>query len=298
MEHLGIDEALLAERERLDGMQGREFLEGLPELVSHWQQELGLTGARIMPGGVLSGVFACTRIADRAAVVLKLTSERAGSAVAEAAALRAWDGRGACRLLFASADSSAMLLERILPGDPVRPASEASDAQSATQLLRRLHLRGRLVPEIPDASAELDWRFARAHTMLDGSNHVRGIVSHQDIDRAHERALELHSKAEDSVLLHGDFINKNLLVDHHGAWQAIDPRPCFGDPCLDLAFWAIAQRPNVAVRERCEAAADAAGLDPERVWAWALAFAVCEAVLVRSADRAHAHAALAGLTPA
>ena len=283
---LGVDDALIAKRARLDGERALAFMDELPALVARWQDRLDLREARIMPGGVLSAALACRR-RDGSPVVLKLSSPAAGNPYAEAMALRIWDGKGACSLLFEAEQGRVMLLQAIRPGRSVEPGEERRDARRAGALLGTLH---RAAPEaIPDATEELRWRFERAHEKLDGPSYARGLVSHRDIDDAYRTALALHEQRADTVLCHGDFINKNLLVDEAGDWRAIDPRPCAADPCLDAAFWALAHRPGVEVQQRCCLIGEAARLDGDRVWAWARVFAVSEAVLVTDADRARAH---------
>jgi streptomycin 6-kinase len=284
---LGVDDGLIAKRERLDGERALAFLAELPALVARWEARLELEDPRVMPGGVLSAALACRRARDGEPVVLKLSSQAAGNAQAEAAALALWGGHGACALLFEAEHGRVMLLQPILPGTSVEPRDDRADARRAGDLLRTLH---RPSPEqIPDAAEELRWRFERAHEKLDGPSHARGLLTHRDLDDAYRATLALHENRQGTVLCHGDFINKNLLLDHQGNWWAIDPRPCVGDPCLDAAFWALAHRPGLAVRERCAMIAAAVGLDGDRVWRWARAFAVSEAVLVTDADRARAH---------
>jgi streptomycin 6-kinase len=289
---LGIDESMITERRRLDGARAGGFLAELPARVQRWQQELGLAGARLLPGGVLSAAFACRR--GEEAVVLKLSAADARSAEPEATALRTWAGCGACRLLFSTPDGRVMLLEAIRPGSPAPAVSEPEDARNLARLLAALH-RPPVIPDaIPDARAELDWRFARAHELLDGPSHAGPVISHQDIEEAHHRALGLHAERPVTVLCHGDLLDKNILVDETGRWRAIDPRPCRGDPCLDAAFWALAHRGGVAARERAQVLAAATGLDAQRVEAWMRAFAVSEIVLARSAGLAAAYREVLG----
>jgi streptomycin 6-kinase len=283
---LGVDDALIEKRERLDGKQALAFLAELPALVARWQERLELSHARVMPGGVLSAALLCQR-RDGTPVVLKLSSPAAGSARAEAEALSLWAGMRTPELLFAAEEGRVMLLQAIVPSRSVEPGDDRTDSGRAARLLGVLH-RGPAA-ELPDATVELRWRFDRAHQKLDGPSYARGLVDHADLDRALRAALGLHESRPRTVLCHGDFINKNLLVDAGGIWWAIDPRPCNGDPGLDAAFWALAHRPGVAVAERCALIADAAQLDRDRVWRWAQVFAVSEAVLVTDAERARAH---------
>ncbi len=289
---LGVDDKLIAKRERLDGERALRFLAQLPALAAHWQSRLDLYSARIMPGGVLSAALACKRLSDEATVVLKLSAPNVASTRAEAAALAAWDGVGACALLYATEGGSVLLLRAIQPGHAVRPGDgDREDARRAGELLTVLHRlpAGRIPAAIPAAAHELQWRFERAHQQLDGSSPGKELISHGQIDDAYRAALALDRQCRRKVMCHGDFLNKNILLDADGAWCAIDPRPCLGDPCLDAAFWCLTHRPGERVRERCELVADAAGLDADRLWSWVVAFVVSETVLVTDLPRARAH---------
>lgn len=287
-----MDDELIAKRERLDGERALAFLAQLPELAAHWQSCLDLDGGRIMPGGVLSAALACRRRRDGATLVLKLSAQGAASARAEAAALAAWNGVGACALQYANNDGSVMLLEAIVPGGPVRPGEDdREDARRAGELLALLHrLPAKDIPAaIPPATYELEWRFERAHRQLEGRSSGKGLISHDQLDEAYRATLELVRQCARNVMCHGDFLNKNILIDNEGTWRAIDPRPCLADPCLDAAFWCLTHRPGERVRERCELIARAAGLDPDRLWSWVRAFAVSEIALVTDRSRALAH---------
>lgn len=69
---------------------------------------------------------------------------------------------------------------------------------------------------------------------------------------------------------------------------AIDPRPCIGDPAMDLADLAITRADSeAAVRRRCRQLAELADpIDAGRLWRWCCNFAPIMAVsLVRRAAR-------------
>jgi streptomycin 6-kinase len=286
---LGVDDALIATRCRLDGDRAIAFLASLPDLVAQRQREFGVTGARIMAGGALSAVLACTGIADARPVVLKLSVDDAHGAAAEAAALALWAGDGACALLAASSDGTALLLAAIEPGDAAAPSvDDGADARLAAALLARLRReRDDLPAAVPDAASRLDWRFGRARRFVD-EGRALAAVTRAELDAAASAAAELHAGAA-RALCHGDFLDKNILLDRERRWWAIDPMPCVGDPCLDGAFWALHHRPGVGVRKRCALLAAAGGLDPDRVWRWALAFAATEAALDIGPGRADGH---------
>ena len=161
---LGVDEALIATRVRLDGQNALDLLAELPVLAAQWQWRLGLRGAHIMPGGVRSAVLACRRVEDETMVVLKLSGAHARNARAEAATLSAWGGVGACALRRASDDGRVMLLDAIQPGVAVVPGVVGADGRRAGDLLRLLHRlpTDRIPSAVPCAARELRWRFGGA----------------------------------------------------------------------------------------------------------------------------------------
>jgi streptomycin 6-kinase len=284
---LGVDDAVVATRRRLDGGPAIAFLSQLPQLAGVWQRRLGLTGGRVMGGGALSAALACRRTVDGRSVVLKLSAVHAPGARAEAAALAAWDGVGACALLDASADATALVLERIEPGGAVEPSDdELADAGRAGELLTLLR-RPPPPAAVPDGAPTLDWRFPRAQRWV-AAGLAAAPVSPRELAAAAAAARTLHESGP-RVLCHGDFLDKNILRDGARGWRAIDPIACVSDPCRDAAFWALHHRPGEAVRERCGLVAAAAGLDADRVWRWAVAFAATEAVLDIGPGRAERH---------
>ena len=59
---------------------------------------------------------------------------------------------------------------------------------------------------------------------------------------ARAAGVDLCAERRSRVLLHGDFLNKNLLLGPAG-YVAVDPRPLLGDPCCDVGFFAASYRP-------------------------------------------------------
>jgi streptomycin 6-kinase len=92
--------------------------------------------------------------------------------------------------------------------------------------------------------------------------------------RSSARTLALSSDRE--VLLHGDLMDKNLLLDHERL-VAIDPAPSVGDPHSDIGFWAATRAPVSGVEGRAVEIARRLGLDPGRALRWTAVYAVGEA---------------------
>lgn len=84
----------------------------------------------------------------------------------------------------------------------------------------------------------------------------------------------LLATARSRVLLHGDLHLGNVLDGGPArGLVAIDPRACAGDRCFDGVDYALDGAGLDGVGSRCAALAPAAGLDPDRLYAWCCAVA-------------------------
>jgi streptomycin 6-kinase len=224
-------------------------------------------------------------------VVLKLGGDE--SRRQEAAALRAYEQGGAerpspaCRLL--AEGPGALLLERILLGDDLRPLAAADDDAAtalAAGVLDRLHAAAR--------------RFAASIGRPEGSPALAAVAAAFDsyrasgsdrippdlVDRAERIARELSAPTAEDLLLHGDLHHQNLLRHGTGGpgdvWRAIDPRGWWGDAAFDTAAFMVNPHEGGLVRDHPERQAhrraailsEVTGLDRDRILAWALAGAV------------------------
>ena len=236
-----------------------------------------LTLGPVLPGSTQGLVHAAT-CADGTKAVLKL--EKPGQGVeAQAEALSAWNGDGAARLLQSDAARGALLLERLVPGEPlVRLCEEGRDDDATARLaalMRRLHRR-----------APADAVLADAHGW------VRAIEACRDprLDRRlRDRALglyrDLNASARPPVLLHGDLHHHNVLRDGDG-WRAIDPFGAIGEPEFDAgtlltnpASWLPHQRDLAAIQHRRVALlAERLGAERVRIAAWGFVVGVLKTV--------------------
>src|SRR5687768_14013827 len=91
-----------------------------------------LTVERHFPNIAINYVALATR-ADGTPCVLKL-SRHADDTRNEIAALRLWDGRGACRLLEADEENAALLIERLEPGTMLAELADAGDDDGASRI--------------------------------------------------------------------------------------------------------------------------------------------------------------------
>lgn len=275
-------------RTRWIGVHGKvvgSWLEQLPTIIEMWAVEWGLALQEPLSGGSSSAVLAVDIGGEPA--VLKLAAPWSRWSRAEAEVLAVWNGVCSPRLLESSADGRAILIERILPGNP----PDSLDARSVADLIGRLPQPiEALSPAVPCLREAVNVRFDRArenrHDLMDLCR----------LRRARASALELATEPlHKPSLLHGDLLRKNILCGADEGMFAIDPNPAVGDPCYDAAQWAITEGVIDQAQNRCKEVGACLGLSGERIWAWAKILATVEVSL---ASEARARETLALLTDA
>jgi streptomycin 6-kinase len=256
-----------------DDAPGRlKWLVALPgmveEIASGWELELG---EPYLPGQCAWVAPARGRAGDE--LVLKV-GWRHPEAEHEADALCVWDGDGTVRCFATRGfeDTTALLLERCVPGVQLRCAlPEPEQDVVLTGLMRRLWER-----RPPD-----DHPFGSLQTMcdlwadgfeLDFQSDSRGLDP--GLARDGIAALrELPGSADRSVLLCTDLHAGNVLASQREPWLVIDPKPFVGDPAFD----AVQHMLNCDERLATDPAglarrmAHLLDLDPERVRLWLFA---------------------------
>ena len=236
-----------------------EAVERARRLVGEW----ALTPQEVLTGGSFS---LCLRCVDDAgeATVLKVPADFDGGA-AEIAALRAWDGDGAARVLRVDEDTSTMLMNflgRVGEGD-----YGLADILDLAERLHRGDVHEHAFAEVHDnLDRRVDW--ARDRFAEDGYGHHL-----DDLRQAEKLVADLASAQDTRVLLHGDLQAKNLIVSD-GGLTAVDPMPVVGPALFDIAFWIAksdhAHPTRTYVDQVCRLRP---GLDGDALlqWTWALA---------------------------
>jgi streptomycin 6-kinase len=262
------------------GQQARAWLDHVPDLARWWAHRWDLVVGGPLAGGSVSVVYSVE--SKDGPAVLKLAAPWSRWSREEAAALRTWDGHGAIRLVAASDDAGALLLERAWPG---RPATDMTAAELAA-LLSKL-ARPAVPSEMPSLADAVHLRFDRAE------ENRHGLLSPAQIRRARCAAVGLaETQQGSSVLCHGDLSSKNVLVSDDRGLLAIDPNPCVGHPAYDAAQWAVTQTPVTQAPERATAVAAALGISADDVLRWVCVLTAVEACLA-SLNRAQTSLELA-----
>jgi streptomycin 6-kinase len=214
-------------------------------------------------------VAPATRI-DGSSAVLKIGMPHM-EGMHELHGLRFWNGDGMVRLLEADEAMNAMLLERCVPGSPLRSRPENEQDVVIAGLLRRLWRE-------PPRGA-----FRPLGEMLDhwSDETRRGAARWLDAGLVNEGLRlfkELTASTPISVLLVTDLHAGNVLAATREPWLAIDPKPFVGDPAYDATQHLF----NCQGRMRADPwglmrrMAELLEVDYERVRLWTFARAAAE----------------------
>jgi streptomycin 6-kinase len=222
------------------------------------------------PFSTPSSVLAPVRFAGAPAMlkIARVEEELVGNRV-----MAWWDGNGAAPVL--RHDGEALLLERAQGSRSLAAmavAGRKSD-DDATRILcvmaARLHAATGTAGAPPAGPRSLEDWFRDLFVYSQGTT---GFYA-----RAARIARELLAVPRDVVVLHGDLHHGNVLDFGVHGWRAIDPKGIIGDRGFDFANILCNPDGEVAMRRgRLErqvgVIADAAGLAPDRILRWTVAW--------------------------
>jgi streptomycin 6-kinase len=263
---LVIPEGLRASHETYFGAGTAGWLAGLPALAGRCleQWELRLDGA---PGHGAVALVLPVRRADGTPAVLKLQMvdhETEG----EPAALRAWAGRGAVRLLEHDPATGSMLLERLDAGRSLGAVTDVRVAlRTLSEVLSRLHAVAAPpgLRRLADVASGLLERAPRAIPRLPDP-------ADRDLARTCAAAMREVLAEPGDRLLHWDLHYENVLAGlDGGAWLAIDPKPLAGDPGFELLPALHNRWPEIDPLPCFDLMTEVLGLDRPRAARWTLA---------------------------
>ncbi len=266
------------------GEPGGQWLRRLPARLEDCARRWSLTLSPPFPNLTFNYVAPAV-MADGTEAVLK-AGVPGPDLRREAAALRAFDGRGGVRLLDSDVDSGLMLLERLRPGAVLTTLADEAHDEAATAIAA-LVMRGlwRPAPPVHDFPTVADWgeSFARLRARFGGGT---GPLPTARVAEAESLFAELLASSALPVLLHGDLHHDNILSAHRQPWLAIDPKGVCGEPAYEVGallrnLWPdrhTHRDPERLLERRAHQLADELDLDLARVRGWAVAQAVLSAV--------------------
>jgi streptomycin 6-kinase len=238
-----------------------EPAEAIADAVARWGLRIGTP---FEPGA--TAWVATARTADGDDVVLKVL-RRHPEAEGEAAGLRAWNGDGAICLLdsFDRPEETLLLLERCIPGTPLRGIPEPQQDAVIARLLPRLWrapppLGLPTLVDMCDAWADA---FEADPLAMDPGVVREGVSLFRSLPR----------EAPALVVLATDLHAGNVLAATREPWLVIDPKPHVGDPTYDVLQHLLNCTDRLVADPigLVERTAELVGLDPERLERWLFA---------------------------
>ncbi len=147
-----------------------------------------------------------------------------------AAALRAYSGRGAIRLL--NADEHAHLLEFAEGPDLTGMVKEGKEVEATSIIADTLNALHEAQTTKSDEFLSLRDRFSSLFKM---ESEKAAPKATNLFGRAVEVAKRLLSDEREKVILHGDMHHQNVLFSKARGWLAINPKGIYGERTYDAA---------------------------------------------------------------
>ncbi len=198
----------------------------------------------------------------------------------EIQALQLYGGDGAVRLLDFDTEKGVLLMERLIPGQPLSTLSDARDDENARIAARVMRRLWRPLPAVHTFATVEKWAagLKKLRQRFAGGT---GPFPKRMVEMAERNFDELLSSAATTVLLHGDLHHMNILRSPDD-WTAIDPKGVAGEPAYEVCAFMLNPNSRLSTdaqiqRRRLEVFKEELGLDPQRMRGYAIAHAVLSA---------------------
>jgi len=272
--------------------EGFAFLDALPNLITEASARWGLRD--VQPAPTLSYNFVAFAtltlpskigVSAGSEVVLKMGVPN-DEMRSEIAALKLFNGEGACRLLDYDEERCLMLLERLHPGVMLATMKDDEEAiHIAAEAMKRIWRN-------PDTFAhdQKKDKFIKLTDWFDGLQRLRkrfnggtGPLNEKLVERVESSVMDFFAENHSPVLMHGDFHHYNILSSERG-WLVIDPKGVIGPagyevgPLMTNPWESLLDsfNPQLILR-RADILHEHLGFERERILEWCLAHSVLSA---------------------
>jgi streptomycin 6-kinase len=287
------------------GETGRQFLAHLPALIDQASQRWGLTD--VHPSPELSYNFVAFAKRGEEQVVLKMGVPNR-ELLSEMAALRLFNGEGACKLIDYDEEKYWILLERLKPGAMLATLEDDEEATNiAADVMQKIwkpieHVTLSEAKSLEQTNERLFGRderslrvtynnFIRLSDWFDGLKKLRshfnggtGPFNEKLVERVERSVKEFFIENHQPVLMHGDFHHFNILSSERG-WLIIDPKGVIGPACYEVGPLLINPWGDLLsgkdyrrmTKRRIDILHERLGFERERIREWGLAHAILSA---------------------
>ena len=215
---------------------------------------------------------------DGARVVLKI-SKQIGDESHSGEVLKAYGGDGAVRVY--ESEPSAVLLERIEPGEQLVNVVRRGEDDEATKILAEVIAKLANHEAPTGCPTVADWGRGFDRYLQSGDEQIPRAV----VEEAREIYQGLASSQRKTMLLHGDLQHYNVLSDNERGWVAIDPKGVIGE--LEYELGALLRNPvelpdvfanPVTIKRRLEILTAVLHLDYSRALRWSYSQSILSAI--------------------
>lgn len=288
------------------GADGESLIANLPALIEEASARWGLTNVRPVenlsynfvafaesPSPVGRGV----RGEGEHNVVLKIGVPR-DELTSEIAALRFFNGEGACQLIEADEDKGFLLLERLRPGVMLSTLTDDEEStRIAAEVMKQIWRpfgSVTLPPDGRDPSLALRMtdtnKFIQLSHWFDGLRRLRemytggtGPLNKKLVERVEASVRDFFVENHMPVLMHGDFHHYNILSSERG-WLIIDPKGVIGQAGYEVGPFMVNPWGSFSdgisrrvVERRVDIFHELLGFERPRIIEWSLAHAILSA---------------------
>lgn len=269
--------------------EGHAFLNALPGLIAEASRRWDLRN--VQPAPTLSFNFVAFAKRAQDDVVLKMGVPNP-EMKSEIAALRLFDGEGACRLLEYDEEKCWMLLERLDPGEMLVTLKDDEEAtRIAAEVMKKIWrpMEASSLPlEDQDPASQ---KFILLSDWFDGLKQLRslynggtGPFNEKLVENVERSVRDFFAEDHRPVLMHGDFHHYNILSSERG-WLIIDPKGVIGPagyevgPLLINPWGELINKSDIQkiTKHRIGILHEHLGFERERIRQWGLAHAVLSA---------------------
>ena len=288
--------------------EGHAFLESLPDLIADASARWGLTD--VVPSPELSYnfvAFAKTSFTSKHAKSAKIKnglrdlSALGGSKDvvlkmgvpnreirSEMAALKLFNGEGACRLLDYDEERCWLLLEMLRPGVMlVEMEDDEEMTHIAAEVMRKTQkpVGARHVSPLRNNFIQLtDWFYGAFERMRRTFNGGTGPFNEKIVERVESSVKDFFVENHNPVLMHGDFHHYNILSSERG-WLVIDPKGVIGPAGYEVGPFMLNPWSGFSdgvnyqsmIKKRIDILHEHLGFERERILEWSLAHAILSA---------------------
>lgn len=279
MEGLNIPTEIAQGILAVHGDLAQRWLDELPLLVAtlceRWEVQLGPErwGAiSLVIPGIRHGV----------PVALKLVPKHWLSR-REIHALLFWNGRGTVEVLEHDEEASALLLERLIPGQELTKMFYEGVDIKATQIA--CDVIRNIPKELPTETGDWSTAEGRCSELQELRRRFEGTTGPFPtpiFERAERIFKELVDSQGSQILVHADLHHYNILSAQRSPWLGIDPHGLIAEPEYEVGAIlrnpdGLASHPDCATisRRRVDQMCELLGYDRERIIGWGM----CQAVL-------------------